>query len=219
MISASNSTSSELLDLPGKKRVRKFYGIKGENWNLAVTVDSKTLERSEENYRKFAIEDDLGTLKILLGEAREFLQVKFRSLDVSEHVFELPDFWKLPHGTQLLSSWFEWLVGGSKDGWLQASIETNLETILLIVKDIIVDKKGEQWLAHMDEVTHDCEERNGNQIMVWITLIREWAVLYQDKPSKVILSMESTATVTPPTFLTFMSAELTSQGEMLQRSS
>ena len=110
-MSVGNKKDPEILELPGKKKPRRFYAIKGENWNLATRVDRQTLERSQQSYFFMCEEDDLEAKKSYMEKAREFLQVKFRTMEVTEHIYALPDFWKAPHGPQMLSAWFEWLTG------------------------------------------------------------------------------------------------------------
>ena len=114
------------------------------------------------------------------------MQTQFRILEVSDHVYKLKKFWKKPDGPLLVSRHFEWLTGGSVDGWLQATIEMNLDTVLSIVCEIISRKKGELWLARYNDVVHSAEIRNGNSTMVWVFLLREWSKMYKEKPHRII---------------------------------
>ena len=128
---SKGSTSSDTVDLSGNKKVRRFYSIVPENWNFCNKIGKKDLEQSEESYVLMASEEDLESKKVLMEGARAYIQAKFRTMEVPEHVYALKNFWKLPNGTQLLSSWFQWLTGGSDSDWLEANIDKNLEPVLL----------------------------------------------------------------------------------------
>ena len=188
--SSNQSNNVEMLELPGKKKVRKLYSIISENWNLATRIDKKALDKSKEAYEMMANEEDLMVKRELMEKAREFIQVKFRTLDVTDHLYELKDFWKVPHGRPLLSSWFEWVTGGSDEGWLEAKMDLNLEPVLAVVKEIIGNKKGELWVHHYETERLKSEAEYGNLTMLWVFLIREWSSLYQEKPHRVIYIQE-----------------------------
>ena len=201
--------------------MRRFYGIIPNHWNLAVKIEKKKYEASEEAILLLENAEELPVKKELLEAGREYLQVKFRTLEPAEHFHTVGGFWKLPHGTQMLSSWFEWLTGsplyilflffiayfktckicsatfffifnyfvlsgGSRDGWLQATIEDNLEPVLTVVKEILGEKRGNLWIEKCEQIRFKAETENGNETMVWIFLLREWSNLYHDKPHRVV---------------------------------
>ena len=85
-----------------------------------------------------------------------------------------------------MSSWFEWLTGGSEEGWLGATIEKNLEAVLIVVSEIISDRKGELWDAKLAEMTANAQANNGNDTMIWVFMLREWAKMYKEKPHRII---------------------------------
>ena len=184
--SSGTSPTVGMVELPGKKKHRKFYSIVPENWNLALKIESESLAHSEESYKEMCLEEDLKSKKELMTKARVFLQSKFRSLEIGEHFFTVPGFWSPPHGSQLLSAHFEWLTGGSGDGWLEASVERNLEPVLLVVAEILSRKKGKLWTQKFDEEKVRAEMEEGNQLMVWVFLIREWSGMQQDQLAKVL---------------------------------
>ena len=98
-----STSQTDVLDFPARTKKRKVYGLIPERWNLAEKISKEELQ--------------------ILENSREYLQVKFRTLEVGDHVFSFKEFWSLPHGLTLLSSWFQWVTGGSDDGWLCATIE------------------------------------------------------------------------------------------------
>jgi hypothetical protein len=141
---------------------------------------------SEQEYQKLVGETDLGVKKDILEKAREYLQVQFRTLEVGSHIYSLKDFWVLPDGLFLVSFWFEWVTGGSKEGWLSATVQRNLEPVLVVVSEILIDKKGELWRNRFEEAVNNAEANNGNKTMVWVFLIREWSRMYKEKAQRVI---------------------------------
>ena len=39
----------------------------------------------------------------------------------------------------------EWVTGGSEEGWLEITVEKNLDAVIKVVSEIISEKKGELW--------------------------------------------------------------------------
>ena len=133
------------MDFSGGKKTRKFYSIVPDNWNLALKIESEKYKESEQAYLGNNGEDELEVKKEGLAASREYLQIKFRTLEVGAHIYAHRTFWDMPHGPLLLSGWFEWITGGSEEGWLEATIEKNLDAVLKVVAEIISEKKGELW--------------------------------------------------------------------------
>ena len=175
-----------MLDFPARTKKRKVYELIPERWNLAEKISKEEFKLSEAQFMKIVDEDDLQVKLQILENSREYLQVKFRTLEVGDHVFSFKEFWSLPHGLTLLSSWFQWVTGGSDDGWLCATIEKNLESVLIIISEIISDKKGNLWYQKMKQYQHESELRTGNQTSYWVYLLREWSKMYKENPSRFI---------------------------------
>ena len=178
--------SADILDQTGSKKRRKFYNILPVRWNLADKIEKKRYLESEEIFKRLGDEEDIESMKQIVKDSREYLQVQFRTREIGDHIVTNRAFWSLPHGPMLVSSWFEWLTGGSEDGWLAATMEKNLESVLVVVSEILLDKKGELWDEKLGEVTANAGAYNGNDTMIWVFLLREWSKLYKEKPHKVI---------------------------------
>ena len=185
-IAGSVKKTPDLLDFSSSKKTRKFYSILPERWNLAEKIEEEMYLKSEQAYQNISGEEDISVKKGILEDAREYLQVQFRTMEVGGHIYSHKDFWELPHGPILVSSWFEWLTGGSEEGWLGATIEKNLEPVLKIVAEIISDKKGSLWDDKLAETTNNAEVNNGNNSLVLVFLLREWSKLYKEKPHRVV---------------------------------
>ena len=69
---------------------------------------------------------------------------------------------------------------------MQATIEENLEPVLIVVKEILGDKRGNLWIEKYEQIRLKEETENGNETMVWIFLLREWSSLYHDQPHRVV---------------------------------
>ena len=149
-------------------------------------MDADKYELSAQEYQKLADATNIEDKKEILEKAREYLQIQFRTSEVGSHIYSHKDFWMLPHGLLLVSFWFELVTGGSKEGWLCATVEKNLEPVLVVVSEILIDKKGDLWKNRFDEVMINADANNGNTIMVWVFLIREWAKMYKEKAQRVI---------------------------------
>ena len=75
---------------------------------------------------------DFQEMRALLPTARKFIQKMFRNLEPSQSVEDLSNFWA--GGPQVMSDWFEWLVGGSKHGSLQTAASEQLVKVLNLVE-------------------------------------------------------------------------------------
>ena len=184
--SSAKKPPSDVIDLSGGKKIRKFYSIIPERWNLADKIEKEKFHESKQIYLKIVGQDELAVKKEIIEGSREYLQPQFRQLEVREHVSEHKEFWALPDGPFLVSFQFEWLTGGSEVGWLAVTIEKNLEIVLGIVAQIISEKKGGLWDKQFEEVHNNAGMINGNQTMVWVFLLREWSKLYKEKPYRVV---------------------------------
>ena len=174
--------------LLSKKKIRKFYGIVAEKWMLASKISKEAFEKSKRNFEKLEdqsiVEDE--NLANILDEAREYIQAMFREEDPSSHLLKLKAFWVMPRGLKLLSSQFEWLVDGSKDGDLLASIESRISNVMSLVEKYLVKKGGVSWEEKYKKVAEECEVRHGNDTMKIVFLIRELGRTWGNKSDKLI---------------------------------
>ena len=182
----SAKQTPDILDFSGIKKTRKFYSLLPDRWNLANKIEQSKYLKSEENYQEIVSEEDLSAKKEILVKCREYMQIQFRTLEVGSHIFSHKDFWKMPHGPVLASSWFEWVTGGSEEGWLASKIEKNLSPVLNVVSEIISVKKGPLWDSKLEEISQNAEINNGNDTRLWVFLLRELSKIYRDKPHRVI---------------------------------
>ena len=119
-----------------------------------------------------ALEEDLEKKKNMLEDCREFLQIKFRTLDPGSHIQSLKTFWEMPHGPEMLSAWFEWVTtDGSRDGCLRVTIEENFESVFKMIQSFLSDIKGEVWDHKFEEVCNNAQANNGNEVMIKIFLL------------------------------------------------
>ena len=97
---------------------------------------------------------------------------------------DLRHFWEA--GPDLLSEWFEWLVGGSKHGKLSLAAAEQLTKVINIVEDFIISKRGEEFAKEMEVVKAESLEENGKIIMYEVFLFRLLSKLFKNKPEKLI---------------------------------
>ena len=174
------------VDFSAKKQPRKFYAIQPEKWNLAKKLAQKDYD---EAYKLFSTLDDLDSVMCkqeVLEASREFLQIGFRNEDPSVHLIKYSQFWKQPDGLVLISGWFEWLVGGSKDGDLSRSISDHLDLVLKMLSTYLTEKKAEGWGKCMQDIENESVRKHGNLHMYQVALIRELATAWGNKGEKLI---------------------------------
>ena len=184
--SLPSSRKSEILDFAVGKKYRKLYSIIPEKWYIGSKIEKKKYQEYERGFASINNLEEYGEIKELIEKNREFLQIQFRTLEIGDHVFKFKGFWKLPHGLLNVSSWFEWLTGGSDEGWLQATMEKNIDVVLKVIGIIIAEKKGDLWSTKLEEIKLRSQVENGNDTMTWVFLLREWTKIYKEKPQKVI---------------------------------
>ena len=185
-ITRPDSASDSKVDFSAKKQPRKFYAICPEKWNLAKKMSQKEYDDGSNKFSSF---DDLENLEAKAGALetlREFLQIGFRTEDPSVHIIKYSKFWKQPDGIKLLSMWFEWLVGGSKDGDISKSIAENLDFVLRMLDEYMTEKSGEAWSKSMEEIERECLSKYGNSLMFQVALIRELAKMWGNMGEQLI---------------------------------
>ena len=178
--------SGSKMDFSAKKQPRKIYAISADKWNLAQKLSQKEYD---EEAKEFSTLDDLNSLESkaeMLESVREYLQIGFRTEDPSVHVIKYSKFWRQPDGIKLLSIWFEWLVGGSKDCDISRSITDNLEFVVKMVNAYLTDKQGEAWSNSMELIKKESLSRHGNLLMYQVALIRELAKVWGNKGEQLI---------------------------------
>ena len=181
------SSGSPLLDFSAKKP-RKFYAVSPEKWYLGSKISEEDYAISEAKFFEIDKAGDGNLVKMVecLEQGRVYLQIKFRNEDPSTHVKKLKCFWKMPHGPELLSRYFEWLVEGSRDSNLAFSIEDHIDPVLKMTARILGDKKGDGWNLQLVEMENNCRMKNGNDTLVNVFIIRELAKSWKNPPEKLI---------------------------------
>ena len=119
-----------------------------------------------------------------LKSACIFIQKQFRSSEPYQVVEDLQLFWEA--GPVILSEWFEWLTGGSKLGNLSLSVSKQLTKVMNIVEIFILSKRSAEFEAEIKRVKTESEERNGNNIMYNIFLLRNLGKLFKNKPEMIV---------------------------------
>ena len=165
-----------------------MYGVSHENWFVARKISQPALNKSEANFKKLADleDDDKAAIATCLEESREYIQINFRTEEPSTHVNKLKLFWEKPNGPQILSTWFEWLVGGSDSGDLKSTIEENLDLNMIIVEKVLVEKNSEAFSTNLKAVKHSLIEKFGNKMMYYIHLMRALCKLWQNEAGKFL---------------------------------
>ena len=167
-----------------KIKKKKGYCLSSEKWSIDVGASKAT---KDDALKKFMKLEEAGTLqekKDLVREAQIFIQKQFRTLEPSQSVEDLRSFWA--GGPEILSEWFEWLVGGSELGSLSLSATKQLNKILNIVEAFVVFKRGEAFEKELKQVREKAKVENGNILMYQIFLLKDLAKLFKNKPVKMI---------------------------------
>ena len=170
------------------KKVRKFYGLNPEKWFVAKKITKAEYEVSEANFGKLSevAEADLEAITKCLESSREIVQIHFRTEDPSSHVQKLRDFWKLPNGPLVLNIWFEWMVDCTDDGNIASTIAVKLDSNMEIVKQILADQRGDDWIKKAEDEERSCLAKYGNNTMFHMFLLRELAKSWRNHAEKVI---------------------------------
>jgi len=179
-------SSSEQLDFSATKKTKKMYALSHEKWHLATKISPEKYRQSEQNYFKMEDEEDLDKKLELLDLSREFLQVQFRTLDPTNHIQGLKNFWEQPFGLHILSAWFEWVTNGSRDGCLKQTVAGNSEMVFSMIKRFLSDMKGESWNHKFEEVHKNSIAKFGNDTESRIFLIRDLARTWKNQPEKIL---------------------------------
>ena len=85
-----------------------------------------------------------------------------------------------------MSDWFEWLVGGSKDGSLAVTASLQLIKVLNITEKYIIDKRGEEFEKELNRLNEEVRGVNGDSTMYQVFLIRDLAKLFKNKSEKFV---------------------------------
>ena len=154
-------------------------------WFLGSKILKDEYQLSEAKFLNIEASEDLGDKILCLEEGREYLQIQFRKETPGAHMEKLKAFWRMPDGPQLLNSWFEWLVDGSRDGSLVFSIQDHIDTVVKYTARILGKNRGEEWDVKLDEVRTNCQTMNGNDTMLKVFIIRQLAISWKNSPEKL----------------------------------
>ena len=122
---------------------KKVYGVKAEKYNYGLNASKAEMETARDHFKKLHEVDSLEEKKQILTIARAFIQNRMRTLQPSQAVEDLASFWA--SGPEVLSYWFEWIVGGSKDGNLSTSVDLQMDKVMNIIEQYILFKKGSDY--------------------------------------------------------------------------
>ena len=167
-----------------RKKLKGGYCLTGEKWNIDQGASKAEKDEAIDNFVKLGEATTLEEKKALMEKARLYIQNQFRELEPGQAVEDLRHFWEA--GPDLLSEWFEWLVGGSKHGKLSLAAAEQLTKVINIVEDFIISKRGEEFAKEMEVVKAESLEENGNIIMYEVFLFRLLSKLFKNKPEKLI---------------------------------
>ena len=171
---------------PGKKKKmkKKGYCLSGEKWNIDIGATRKEKEEAKKEFKRFSDADSIKEKRDALMNAVVFIQKQFREMEPSQTVEDLSSFWE--GGPEIMSDWFEWLVGGSKDGSLAATASLQMIKVLNITEKYIIDKRGEEFEKELNRLNEEVRGVNGDSTMYQVFLIRDLAKLFKNKPEKFI---------------------------------
>ena len=169
---------------PGGKKLKKGYGVTAERYNYGKMSSKEEQEAAKNAFKKLYHSDSLEEKEQLTILARIYIQIQFRSLQPSQAAEDLKPLWSA--GPSLLSSWFEWLVSGSRDGNLSVSADMQLIKVLNLVEQFIISKKGSSFEAEIEGVRESAELEYGNDIWFKIYLIKQLGKLFKNQAEKLI---------------------------------
>ena len=169
---------------PGSWKEKKVYGVKAEKYNYGIDASKAELEGARESFKKLDVVDSLEEKKHIVVASRAFIQNMMRTLQPSQAVEDLALFWSC--GPEVLSYWFEWIVGGSKDGHLATSVELQMDKVMNIIEQYIVYKKGSDYEKDIHGVKEMVELHHGNQSWFKIFLLRDLGKLFRNKSEKLV---------------------------------
>ena len=177
------------IENPGKKKgkmKKKGYCISGEKWIIDTGATRKEKEEAKKEFKRFSDADSIKEKREVLMNAVVFIQKQFREMEPSQTVEDLSSFWE--GGPQIMSDWFEWLVGGSKDGSLAATASLQMIKVLNITEKYIIDKRGEEFEKELNRLNEEVRGVNGDSTMYQVFLIRDLAKLFKNKPEKFVFN-------------------------------
>ena len=166
-----------------KKKV-KGYCLRPEKWCIDEKASKDEMEEAFKEYKKMENALSVKEKAKLVISACIFIQKQFRSFEPNQVVEDLELFWEA--GPEILSKWFEWLTGGSKLGNLSLSVIKQLTKVMNIVENFILSKRSAEFELEMNQVKAEAEERNGNNIMYNIFLLRNLGKLFKNKSEMII---------------------------------
>ena len=168
----------------GSKKSKKVYGVSAEKYNYGVNASTAEQEVAKEMFKKLSEVESFEERRTIIIASRAFLQHQFKSLQPSQAVEDLSSFWAA--GPEHLSEWFEWIVGGSKDGNLSGSVDMQMSKVVNILEQYIVFKKGADFETEIAGVKEMVQLHHGNDCWYKIFLIRDLGKLFKNKPEKLI---------------------------------
>ena len=166
-----------------KKKV-KGYCLRSDKWCIDEKASKEEKDDALKEYKSLENAICVEEKVQLVKSACIFIQKQFRSSEPYQVVEDLQLFWEA--GPVILSEWFEWLTGGSKLGNLSLSVSKQLTKVMNIVEIFILSKRSAEFEAEIKCVKTESEERNGNNIMYNIFLLRNLGKLFKNKPEMIV---------------------------------
>ena len=163
---------------------KKVYGVKAEKYNYGLNASKAEMETARDHFKKLHEVDSLEEKKQILTIARAFIQNRMRTLQPSQAVEDLASFWA--SGPEVLSYWFEWIVGGSKDGNLSTSVDLQMDKVMNIIEQYILFKKGSDYEKDIQGVRELVELHHGNDSWFKLFLLRDLGKLFRNKSEKLV---------------------------------
>ena len=163
---------------------KKVYGVKADKYNYGLNASKAEMEAARDHFKKLHEVDSLEEKKQILTIARAFIQNRMRTLQPSQAVEDLASFWA--SGPEVLSYWFEWIVGGSKDGNLSTSVDLQMDKVMNIIEQYILFKKGSDYEKDIQGVRELVELHHGNDSWFKLFLLRDLGKLFRNKSEKLV---------------------------------
>jgi len=160
-----------------KKRIKTAYCISKEKWIIDASANQAEKEEAAKHFLNLDFVTTIAEKKELVKASRVFIQSQFRELDPGQAVEDLQSFWS--PGPEILSSWFEWLTGGSRQGSLAVTAAQQMARVLHIVEQFLLAKKG-------NHVVREKRKENGSDILHQALLIRQLGTFFKNKVDKLI---------------------------------
>ena len=184
MSTAAGDSSQDSPAGPSAKKVKKSYGIVPDRYNHGLNASKAEMEHAKNMFKKISEVESLEEKKHLVIASRVFIQSQFRSVQPSQTVEDLEQFWSA--GPRILSDWFEWIVRGSKDGSLNLSVDLQMTKVMNLVEQYILAKKGADFEKEIRGVKEITDLHHENDSWFKIFLLKDLAKLFKNRSEKLI---------------------------------